>query len=236
LALLPSGPLGERQLAALRADVQPYATALRQWRQGERSVESRPFELDVDGVCLYGHLEGLYPHGALRMRLDTLHGPAQIAHGLDWLVLSALGDARPLAQLAQWDDGEGIRLRPAISRAQARAALRELLALYREGMREPLPVQARSAWLWYDAPRTDEAGKAAAWKAAREQWFGDDRRWGEVDSAAVQLALRGRDPFLADNFLGDSALDDNDGARFRNLSTRLFDAVVHGRTSGAEVA
>ncbi|MDR7132880.1 exodeoxyribonuclease V gamma subunit [Lysobacter niastensis] len=219
LAVLPSGPLGERQLAELKAGVQPFAAALRQWRQGE--AETRPFELGLDGVRLYGHLDHLYPHGALRMRLDALHGPAQIAHGLDWLVLSALGDPRPLAQLAQWDEGPGVRLRPAIPKAQARAALRELLALYREGMREPLPMQARSAWLWYDAPRADESGEAAAWKAAREQWFGDDRRWGEVDQTAVQLALRGRDPFL----------DELDGARFRTLSTRLFEAVVHGRAS-----
>ncbi|GAA5067526.1 exodeoxyribonuclease V subunit gamma [Lysobacter panacisoli] len=219
-ALLPSGPLGERQLAALVSEVQPYAAALRRWREGE--AQTRAFELDLDGVRLYGHLDRLYPHGALRTRLDALHGPAQIAHGLDWLVLSALGDARPLAQLAQWEEGAAVRLREAASPERARAALRALLALRREGLREPLPVQARSAWLWYSAPRGDDAAEHAAWKAARQQWFGDDRRWGEVNNAAVQLALRGRDPFL----------DDADGARFRDLATRLFDAVVHARSGG----
>ena len=213
--------------AAGRAPVGGTAGGCRsrmRWRCGNGARARRKrgaFELDLGGVRLYGHLDRLYPHGALRIRLDTLHGPSQIAHGLDWLVLSALGDPRPLAQLAQWDEGPEVRLRPPIPEAQARAALRELLTLYREGMREPLPMQARSAWLWYDAPRADESGEAAAWKAAREQWFGDDRRWGEVDQAAVQLALRGRDPFL----------DELDGARFRELSTRLFEAVVHGRAS-----
>lgn len=222
-ALLPSGPLGERQLAGVIAQVQPFATALRRWREGE--AQTRAFELDVDGVRLYGHLDRLYPHGALRARLDALNGPAQIAHGLDWLVLSALGDARPLAQLAQWDDGADVRLRAPLPVPQARAALRELLALYREGMRQPLPLQARSAWRWYAAPRGDEASDHAAWKSAREQWFGSDRQWGEVNSAAVQLALRGRDPFL----------DDADGARFRELATRVFDAVVHGRVADVRI-
>ena len=221
-ALLPSGPMGRRALNELLAQVQPYAAALRRWREGD--AHTRAFELDLDGVTLFGHLDRLYPHGALRMRLDELHGPAQIAHGLDWLVLSALGDARPLAQLASWgDDGPDVRTRAPIPVPQARAALRELLVIRREGLREPLPLQARSAWRWYDTPRQDEAGRDAAWKAANEQWSGDDRRWGEVQSPALQLALRGRDPFL----------DDVDGARFRALATRLFDALVHGRVAGA---
>ena len=219
-ALLPSGPLGERQLAGLKAQVQPFATSLREWRDGDAAT--RAFELELDGTRLYGHLDRLYPRGALRMRLDTLHGPAQIAHGLDWLVLSALGDTRPLAQLAQWDDGPGVRERAALSVVQARAALRELLALYREGMREPLPIQARSAWRWYAAPRADETAELAAWKQAREQWAGSDRTWGDANNAAVQLALRGRDPFAGE-------FDDPDGVRFRELATRLFDAVVHGQ-------
>ena len=219
-ALLPSGPLGERQLAGLKAQVQPFATALREWREGEAST--RAFELDLDGVRLYGHLDRLYPRGALRLRLDTLHGPAQIAHGLDWLVFSALGDTRPLAQLALWDDGPGVRERAALPVVQARAALRELIALYREGLREPLPIQARSAWRWYAAPRTDEVAELAAWKLAREQWAGSDRTWGDANNAAVQLALRGRDPFAGE-------FDDPDGVRFRELATRLFDALVQGQ-------
>ncbi len=221
-AMLPSGPLGERLLAALKGRVLPFASALREWREGDAST--RAFELDVDGVRLYGHLDRLYPHGALRSRLDALHGPAQIAHGLDWLVLSALGDTRPLAQLAQWDDGPGVRTRAAIPAVQARAALRELLSIYRAGLREPLPLQARSAWRWYDAPRGDEVAAQIAWKAAREAWQGDRERkvWGEGNAPAAQLALRGRDPFAGE-------LDDADGIRFRELATRLFDALVHGR-------
>jgi exodeoxyribonuclease V gamma subunit len=115
-----------------------------------------------------------------------------------------------------------VRERAALSVVQARSALRELVALYREGLREPLPIQARSAWRWYAAPRTDEAAELAAWKLAREQWAGCDRTWGDANNAAVHLALRGRDPFAGE-------FDDPDGVRFRELATRLFDALVHGR-------
>ena len=72
------------------------------------------------------------------------------------------------------------------------------------------------------APRADETAELAAWKQAREQWAGSDRTWGDANNAAVQLALRGRDPFAGE-------FDDPDGVRFRELATRLFDAVVHGQ-------
>ena len=62
----------------------------------------------------------------------------------------------------------------------------------------------------------------AAWKLTREQWAGSERTWGDANNAAVQLALRGRDPFAGE-------FDDPDGVRFRELATRLFDALVHGR-------
>ena len=88
-------------------------------------------------------------------------------------------------------------------------------------------MQARSAWLWYDAPRDDESGEAAAWKAAREQWFGGRAAAGaKVNQAAAQLALRGRDPFL----------DELDGARFRGCrracSTPWFTDARATRTQG----
>ncbi|MBN7135342.1 exodeoxyribonuclease V subunit gamma, partial [Lysobacter enzymogenes] len=111
-ALLPSGPLGRRQLDALLSQVRPYADAFARWRGG--AAQTLPFELEVDGTRLLGRLDELYPSGLARLRFDTLHGPAQIAHGLDWLVLSALGDARPLAQFAQTGDGPGPHLRAAL--------------------------------------------------------------------------------------------------------------------------
>ncbi|HYM86478.1 MAG TPA: exodeoxyribonuclease V subunit gamma, partial [Pseudoxanthomonas sp.] len=45
-ALLPSGPLGARQLKLLRAQVQPYADAFVQWR-GALAADSEAFELDL---------------------------------------------------------------------------------------------------------------------------------------------------------------------------------------------
>ena len=216
-ALLPSGPLGRRQLDTLLAEVRPYADAFARWREGE--PESRAFELDLGGTRLHGRLDALYPNGLARWRFDELHGPAQIAHGLDWLVLSALGDGRALMQFAKTAHGPGPHRREPVARDQAHAALHALLTLRRYGLRDPLPFGPRAGWLWYDA---DTQGKDG-WGKAESQWRGSDRSWGEAGTASVRLALRGRDPF-SDAGLGES---------FRDIARIVFDAVVHGRSEGA---
>lgn len=216
-ALLPSGPLGRRQLDALLGQVRPYADAFARWREG--AAQTRPFELEVDGTRLLGKLDELYPSGLARLRFDTLHGPAQIAHGLDWLVLSALDDGRPLAQFAQASDGPGPHLRAALPPRQARAALAALLRLRDYGLRLPLPFLPRAGWLWYEAAMQDKDG----WSKAEAQWHGGPRHWGEGGQPGVRLALRGRDPF-ADAELGEE---------FRAIAKRVFDAVVLGRDEDA---
>lgn len=217
-ALLPSGPLGRRQLDHLLAEVRPFADAFLRWRSG--APAQRRFDLDLGGVRLQGNLDGLYPTGLARLRYEALHGPSQIAHGLDWLVLSALGDDRPLLQFATVDGGPGPHLRSAIPAAQARAALRALLTLRDWGLRDPLPFLSRAGWLWYDACAN---GRENGWTKAEAQWRGSSRSWGEAGTASARLALRGRDPF------GDTAEDAELAKQFRAISTLVFDAVVHGR-------
>ncbi|NUO77832.1 MAG: exodeoxyribonuclease V subunit gamma, partial [Lysobacter sp.] len=117
-ALLPSGPLGRRQLDSVLAEVRPYADAFAQWRD-RQWPQSQRFELEVGGALLHGRIDDLYPTGLARLRFGKLHGPAQIAHGLDWLVSSALGDARPLAQFAEAGGGVGPNLRAAAAPAHA---------------------------------------------------------------------------------------------------------------------
>ncbi|MGH8076608.1 MAG: exodeoxyribonuclease V subunit gamma [Lysobacter sp.] len=216
-ALLPSGALGQHQLERLLAEVRPYASAFARWRSGE--AEQRAFELDVDGVRLHGRIDQLYPSGLARFRFEDLHGPSQVAHGLDWLVLSALGDARPLAQFAQTSTGPGPHLREPIASAQARAALRTLITLRAWGLRDPLPFLARAGWHWYEAKAEGKNG----WPKAEAQWRGSARSWGEAGTASARLALRGRDPF------DDDAL----GEEFRRIADIVFDAVVHGRIEDA---
>lgn len=218
-ALLPSGPLGHAQLEALLEDVRPYADAFLCWRSdADAKPQTRGFELALGGVRLYGRLDNLYREGLARCRFTTLHGSAQIADGLDWLVSSASGDARPLVQFAQIDGSVGAHVRAPIVADHACAALRSLIALRAHGLREPLPFLPRAGWLWYEAQANGKDG----WSNAETQWHGSDRVWGEATTLSARLALRGRDPFV-DPLLGEE---------FRHIARIVFDAVVHGRVDG----
>lgn len=224
-AMLPSGPIGRRELDVLLSEVRPYADVFSRWREGV--PESRPFELDIEGIRFHGRIEDLYRNGLARTRFDELHGPAQIAHGLDWLVLSALGDPRPLVQFAKFANTPGAQPRPAISQERAKAVLHELLTLRAWGLREPLPFLPRAGWVWYDGESRTRAGEAqranakTPWERASDKWHAD-RGWSEGDTASARLALRGRDPFV------DAGLAED----FRAISGQIFDAVVHGLRSG----
>jgi exodeoxyribonuclease V gamma subunit len=216
-ALLPSGPLGERELATLRARLQPYVEAFTHWRGDGHDAGSRTFELDLDGVRLHGRIGDLYRNGLARFRFDPLHGPSQISHGLDWLVLCALGEHIPLAQFVGTTEPLPLRREP-VGADAAQAALRTLLALRQQGLREPLPVGARAGWAWFAAVIENDDNDDKGWSAAGKQWR-SDHGWSEGATASAQLALRGRDPFV----------DPVSGQRFRAIARTVFDAVVHGR-------
>lgn len=219
--LLPSGPLGEQQLATLLAQLRPYVDAFVQWRgNAADDAQSRQVELDLDGVRLHGRIDGLHRSGLARFRFDTLHGPSQISHGLDWLLLSALGERQPLAQFVHTQQGLACLLRQPVDADIARAALRTLLALRQQGLCEPLPFGARAGWAWFEAD-----DKKKGWIAAGNKWR-SERSWSEGDTPSARLALRGRDPFV----------DAASGARFRDVARTVFDAVVFGRSNPAALA
>jgi exodeoxyribonuclease V gamma subunit len=219
--LLPSGPLGERELATLHAQLQPYVEAFTLWRGDDHEARSHRFELDLDGMRLHGRIGGLYRNGLARFRFDPLHGPSQISHGLDWLVLCALGEGRALAQFVDTAESLPLRREPVTADA-ARTALRTLLALRQQGLREPLPFGARAGWAWFAVVDDHGGNDDKGWSAAARQWH-SDHGWSEGATASAQLALRGRDPFV------DPVL----GQRFRAIARTLFDAVVHGRATSA---
>jgi exodeoxyribonuclease V gamma subunit len=156
-----------------------------------------PLETTIDGVRLHGRLAGAWPMGIARVRFGEPNGPSVIRNGLDWLLACAAGEALPMFEFHADEDGDlGPHERSSIDPAQAKAALRELIGLRAAGLREPLAFAPRSGWKYYSA-RTPERGL----DAARKQWQGSDRQWGEGTGAAYELALRARDPFADRNAL-----------------------------------
>jgi exodeoxyribonuclease V gamma subunit len=209
--LLPGGVFGLRVLDDTLEQVRPFAELFTGWR-GDGDAESIGFDLELGMTRLHGRLPGLHAHGLARLRFDEANGPAQIAHGLDWLVACALGRGVPLVQFIARDGRAELIERAPVPPMQARAMLSDLIALRDDGLLAPLPFGAYAGWLLY------EGGDEKGWKAAHGKWFAE-RGFAEGLQPAVRLALRGRDPFV----------DEAAGRQFRALARRVFDAVLHAR-------
>jgi exodeoxyribonuclease V gamma subunit len=188
--LLPSGPLGRRVLQDMTREIAPYAKAYTQWR-GDAQPATLPLSVMIDGVRVHGRLAEVLPGGVTRLRFGKPSGRSAIRNGLDWLLLCAAGQDTPFMEFHDnGSGGLGPHPRPALPQADAIAALRRLLALHRDGLRQPLPFAPYSSWKLFNAKTTDNGVRDAA-----NQWRGNFRGWAEGQSEALRLALRGRDPF-----------------------------------------
>ena len=188
--LLPSGPLGQRALERVLHEVSPYAGAYCEWR-GAGAPTSRLLEVVVDGLRVHGRIDGLHANGIARLRFGKPNGPSAIRNGLDWLLASAAGVELPFVEFHEdVDTGIGPHRRPPLSRESAIDALHALVALRHDGLRRPLPFAPYSAWELFTAADAERGLRNAA-----SRWRGGDKQWAEGDSAALQLAFRGRDPF-----------------------------------------
>lgn len=189
--LLPSGALGARALAEMLGEVEPYAERFRAWRVDATPAEPLRIETTIDGLRLHGRLGGAWPMGLARLRFGERNGPSVIRHGLDWLLASAAEQTLPIVEFHDDGDGHlGPHERGVLDPAQAKDALRVLLGLRATGLRQPLTFAPRTGWKYYSAS-SPERGL----EAARQQWQGSTRTWGEGSEAAYALALRARDPF-----------------------------------------
>jgi exodeoxyribonuclease V gamma subunit len=195
-------------------DIRPFAELFQGWRGDDAGAAgSLGVDLDLGATRLRGRLPNVHAHGLPRLRFDEANGPMHIAHGLDWLVASALGRATPLVQFLREDGRAAMIERAPIAPERARETLSRLLALREDGLRSPLPFGAYAGWAFY------AGGDERGWAAARQKWA-PDRGFAEGLQPAVRLALRGRDPFV----------DADAGEQFRALAQRVFDAVLHART------
>ncbi|KAB7768776.1 exodeoxyribonuclease V subunit gamma [Xanthomonas maliensis] len=192
-ALLPSGPLGRRQLDERLAQLRPYAQAFRQWR-GDAAPQAQRLEVQLGEIALHGRIPGWYAAGVGRVQVGPLSGRNVIGHGLEWLLLRAAGEHAPYVRFFEHDDHLGPHPMDAapLSQAQAQRALGELLQLYRQGLQAPLAFAPYSSWKYHQAARSEDLDKAI--KDAAGQWqasFG----WSEAQRPELRLVHRGRDPF-----------------------------------------
>ena len=92
--------------------------------------------------------------------------------------------------------------------------------LRRAGLQQPLPFAPYSGWELFSAEDAERGIRNAA-----ARWRGGDRQWGEGDSDAIRLALRGRDPFA----------DAASLREFARITGLVFGAVTRGEPIAIDI-
>lgn len=166
-------------------------TTLRRFAKDVNTAEAAPclppcqrtvsVELDGETWRFTAAFADLRPDGLVRHRYDDTRATDYLKGWLGHLSLCAL---RPdgVAPETRWISRDGgYRLH---SCQDAAGVLRELMAIYRRGLRTPVHFFPKSAWK-YMAGGKMLSQAIASWRSTR------DRPWGEDVDPAYRLALRG---------------------------------------------
>ncbi len=171
---LPPGPLGTRLLESILGDVEPIVAAARAAHADEASSLDVRVQLP-DGRTVAGTVSPLHG-GALVVASYSRLGPRQRLRA--WTSLVALTAGRPGEQWRAVTIGKSSRgpqrstMGP-MSVDEATVALHELVDIYDQGMREPIPLVVRSSASFAQARhRGQSAGNALTY--ARKEWQGGD--------------------------------------------------------------
>ncbi|WP_428036413.1 exodeoxyribonuclease V subunit gamma [Amphritea sp.] len=157
--LLPVGIAAELQTRKLRHDCQEMADKIRPYIDQPGRIEC---QLNIAGITLSGWLTGLHSGGLVRYRAANAKGRDIVQLWLEHLVLCASG-----YPLQSWFFGlNGRHWFDPVEQGRALDYLQEWLNAYRQGMREPLPLPADTAWMLES--KTLEKGEERAQQEAQK--------------------------------------------------------------------
>ncbi|HTT07994.1 MAG TPA: exodeoxyribonuclease V subunit gamma [Gammaproteobacteria bacterium] len=186
LGTLPHGQVGERLFLAESRAAMRFAANL---RRRLKPAETLALDLEIGGVRLTGAMAGVTDGGLQRyLARDKTHPALQLECWVQHLALN-VSRAGSGSEIYLLDDE--IRLRPVSDPGKL---LKDLLALFREGLTRPLHFFPRSA-LEYIAV-VEKGGDGL--DAARRTWEGDEYRKGECEDAHYRLAFGDTDPLDAE--------------------------------------
>ena len=207
----------------------------------ERAHEPESYDVDValaDGTRLSGTVGGVRDDVVFTLKYARL-GPKHRLHA--WIDLAALTVSHPHRQWRAVAIGRGSGSRGPkrsvlgpLTPSDAAIALEELVALYRAGLRGPLPLPVKTA-AEYAYLRHRDNGAPAARKGAENKWL-DDKFPGEQSDAehvllygpeAPLTVLTAQQPEIDEAGPGWHA-DETD--RFGLLARRLWHRILDAET------
>jgi exodeoxyribonuclease V gamma subunit len=192
---LPPGRLGWRKATEIREQVERLAGAARQCRQ----ADAQAYDVDVDlgsGRRLTGTVSPVFGDRLVSVRYSKLDGKHMLESWIPLLALIAHDPARvwcaicigrqkrgttPVVEGLGWPEEDAVEV------------LRELVAIYDAGRREPIPLPIKTSYAWAAARHHGEDPVAEA----EYRWKSNDKYPGE-DRAPAHVRAWGQDTRLTD--------------------------------------
>jgi exodeoxyribonuclease V gamma subunit len=184
---LPPGALGDAVLVPIARDVEQLVDRTAGLRAGESRSVDVSVELE-DGTRLAGTVTGVHQDRVVRVEFSRLNARHRLRA---WVQLLALTAGRTehswcAATVGRGRDGPAMSALAPPAPDEARALLGGLVALRRSGLREPLPLAARTSCAYAEVRGRGGSVTAAEAKAAGE-WRkerGDGTAFGDFEDPA----------------------------------------------------
>jgi exodeoxyribonuclease V gamma subunit len=193
--------------------------------RGAQTTEHAPFDIDVAGVRLRGELTDLAPKGQVLARFAKLGGATELGAWIRHLVLQWVPPDLAATGRDTYLVGRPSRTEATIARfgevESPEQKLAELVELFREGTKAPLPLFPKTSRAYAEATREDKEPDEALIKASTR--FNEDHvvRGEGLDPYNV-LAFKGVDPLdPGAELVGDR--------RFGELANLVFAPMLEAR-------
>jgi exodeoxyribonuclease V gamma subunit len=226
---IPPGALGARLLDELGRDVEPLVAAQGRLAVGEPDVLD--VAADIGPVRLIGSVPGVRGDVIVRTTFSRLAAKHRLRA---WAQLLALQVARPdrawrAVTIGRGGQGGGCAasaLGP-VDAATAARVLADLVDLRAEGLREPLPLIAKTSEV-YAATRARGIGEPRALAAARAEWESEFSE--RLDDHALRACWGDPPPFEA--LAGAAASGGGERTRFGELALRVWRPLLAAESLG----
>jgi exodeoxyribonuclease V gamma subunit len=225
---LPPGPLA----AAVMAQVGGKAEAIARACATELLDEPESYDVDValcDGTRLTGTVTGVRGDVVLLTTYSSLGPKHRLQAWVDLVALSAAHPGRQWRAVAVGRKGSRARRSTLqlVTPEDALPAVEDLVALYRNGLRAPLPLPLKTA-AEYASRRDRGDSRELAVEGATKEWLGS-KFPGEQADAEHRLLLGEAAPLAA--LTAEAPWDDegwypDEVARFGQLSRRLWERLL----------
>jgi exodeoxyribonuclease V gamma subunit len=179
---LPHGRSGDIAVREVRKNVAGFYQRLTKYLAPP--VEPPVFRMSIRDLVLCGRLEKMTENGLLHGRPARMKGKDLLRAWIMHLIANRLSPDQPCRSTVVARD-RSVILRPV---ANSQELLEQLVTLFLQGLREPLPFFVETSYQY--AVHACEGGMEKAYKAAHASWHGRNNGGGERDDVYIRFRFQ----------------------------------------------